>query len=717
MIAVVIGGRRSIRALADYVLHDQVTAADPRPTTSERVAWTACLGVPMTDPQLMVRCMQGLSADAAILKSLAGVPASGRKLASAYEHVVLSWPEGAKPPSRTHVLDTVREALDALGVDDRHRGIVVAHSDTDSFHVHVIFSRVCPKTGRAVKVTKPAVKRLQRWCADYERRNGGIVIENRVRRQKAREAFKVEMTALKAAGVPEEDAVDVARDNHPLPRQQPRSARAGGREKHTATEQAEWRELSERQRNQPDLHPGRARAERVQLARSQARRRKREKLLAPLMKLAPWKRATDTTPGRTEPTKTTPRISGPDLQRLEAQISAKRGRTRDELRDAEAAVHKSARGAPRRRWKFEPGSTTRERKARETFEAADHDGRTAQRAQRAAARDHAAARDALAAVTPVASGWTPKRRSVKEYLAYIDAEVRRDQARDAEDVASAQARSKALNRQEARDRWRAAAADRHRERQERRQEARDNRPLRRRLQRRLQRLRQRMAALDTALKAVERVLERLGLSKRPPPPARPAPAPDLSPSLSSIMRDLDRHLERDYPAAGRTEQSVPERSEPEPERTPATPQPAGSRKSPRVVEVLIGAVRDGGERLARARSDFERLDPNDGLKRLVRQAVDPELLETVVGPRLTSMWVDPLRAQYARFKQTRPAEWEEVEKTWREQRNRWRPRPQTTPPPPTFVAGHVNPTPPTAPAPAAEAAQNRGQNRGDSQSR
>ena len=47
MIAVVIGGRRSIRALADYVLHDQATAADPRPVSSERVEWTACLGVPL----------------------------------------------------------------------------------------------------------------------------------------------------------------------------------------------------------------------------------------------------------------------------------------------------------------------------------------------------------------------------------------------------------------------------------------------------------------------------------------------------------------------------------------------------------------------------------------------------------------------------------------------------------------------------------------------
>lgn len=573
MIAAVIGGRRSIRALADYVLHDQVTAADPRPTTSERVAWTACLGVPMTDPQLMVRCMQGLSADAAILKSLAGVPASGRKLASAYEHVVLSWPEGAKPPSRTHALDAVREALDALGVDDRHRGIVAAHADTDSPHVHLVFSRVCPETGRALKITRPAVKRLQRWCADYERRNGGIVIENRVRRQKAREAFTAEKTALKAAGVPEEDAVDVARDNHPLPRQQPRSARrsAGRREKHTAKERAEWRALNERQRQQPDLHPARARAERVQLARDQARRRK------PLTKLvvklaAVWKRAPDAAPDRTEPTP--PRISGAELRRLEAQIAARRDRTRDQLRDVEAAVDKAERGAPRQVRGSAPESTTRERRARKVFEATVVDDRAARRAQRAAARDLGSARGAVANATRAASRWTPRDQG----FAHIDAEERAERADHVLTWARATARQKRRERHEARDRWRGAVADKRRERQDRRQTARTHRRPRRRLQRRLQRLRQRMAALDTALKAVERVLERLGLSKRPAPPARPKPARDLSPSLSDIVRDLDKHLDRDYPAAVRTEQlsaPTPERNRWRPQQQVSTPPQPG----------------------------------------------------------------------------------------------------------------------------------------------
>ena len=45
------------------------------------------------------------------------------------------------------------------------------------------------------------------------------------------------------------------------------------------------------------------------------------------------------------------------------------------------------------------------------------------------------------------------------------------------------------------------------------------------------------------------------------------------------------------------------------------------------------------------------MDAGDGVKRLVLQAVDPELLEAA---RLAPAWVKPLRAQYARFKQAYP---------------------------------------------------------------
>ncbi len=252
--------------------------------------------------------------------------------------------------------------------------------------------------------------------------------------------------------------------------------------------------------------------------------------------------------------------------------------------------------------------------------------------------------------------------------AHLDADERYDQARDAELVADVRARSKARNRQEARDRWRDAAADKLRDRQDRRRKARENRPARRRLQRLRQRvadLRRRLTTLDAALKTLKRVLERLGLSRRPP--ALAPPLPDRSPSLSSIMRDLDRHVERDYPTPAPEPVRVAKPERP-PSTTPPAPRvrqqpaarerppaaaPAASREAgpkPQLVPILIGAVCDGGSRLSRVRSQFERMDAGDGVKRLVLQAVDPELLEVVVGPQLAPAWVKPLRAQYARFK-------------------------------------------------------------------
>ena len=186
------------------------------------------------------------------------------------------------------------------------------------------------------------------------------------------------------------------------------------------------------------------------------------------------------------------------------------------------------------------------------------------------------------------------------------------------------------------------------------------------------------------------------------------------------MRDLDKNLERDYsapapepvrvakparspasttPPAPRVRQQPPAR-----ERPPAAA-PAGSREAgphAPLIENLIGAVCAGGSRLSRVRSEFERMDAGDGVKRLVLQAVDPELLEVVVGPRLAPAWVKPLRAQYAHFKQAYPADWVDVEEVWRTQRVRWwskaaphREEPHREQPP----------NPPRAPAPATGAAE------------
>ena len=413
---------------------------------------------------------------------------------------------------------------------------------------------------------------------------------NRIARGQARDEYRAVVDVQVDAGVAVDEASMKARAVVPLPPTQ--AKRGAGRAARTPAERQDWTAHFKAQ-VQTRTPPDQARRERVQLARTHRRRRRRQKVLAPLTKLKLWKRAPDTTPGRTEPTAkaTTARIAGPDFQRLEAQISAKRDQISDKLRDAETAVRKLERGAPRRQRTSAPTSTTRERRARETFEAAVRDDRAAQRTLRAAARDHAAARDVLADGTRAVSRWTPNRqRGSEQRRAIFDAEERRDQARDAELVADVQAGWQARNRQEARDRWRAAAADMLRARQDRRQQARENRPLRRRLQRLRQRvadLRRRLTTLDAARKAVERVLKRLGLSKPPPAPA--PPPPDLGPSRSSIMRDLDRHVERDYPAPAPEPVRVVK-----PERPPSSTTPPASPRSPAAAH--SGAPAGGGAR-------------------------------------------------------------------------------------------------------------------------
>ncbi len=717
-------GGRGVRGLVAYITHDASSPNERQPTSADRVGLVVGLNIPTDDPHLAGLIMARTAADAEAIKQLAGTSSRGRKLKAPFYHFSLSWSPDEPRPDRVEMCRATEEALKSIGMD-ACQALVVGHTDTAHPHVHVAVCRVDPETGKACG-RKNDAKKLSTWAAKYERSRGRVQVPNRIARRQAREVYGAVVDLQVDDRVPVDEAKTKARAVVPLPPMQRK--RGTGREARTPAERQEWTALFKAQ-VQSRTPPEQARRERVRLARTHRRRRRRQKVLAPLTKLQLWKRAPRTTPGRTEPTTkaTTARIPGPDLQRLETQISAKRDQTRDELRDAERGVRKAERGAPRQQRTSAPASTTREREARETFEAAVRDERAAQRTQQAVARDLAAARDVLADATRAASRWTPNRqRASEQRRAIFDAEERLDQARDAELVADSRARWEAHNRQEARDRWRDAAADKRRDRQDRRQRARENRPARRRLQRLRQRvadLRRRLTTLDAAMKAVERVLERLGLARRP---ARPAPPPDRSPSLSSIMRDLDKNLERDYPApapeparaarparppastippAPRVRQQPPARERP-PAATSAGSREAGPHAP--LIENLIGAVRAGGSRLSRVRSKFERMDAGDGVKRLVLQAVDPELLEVVVGPRLAPAWVKPLRAQYARFKQAYPADWADIEEVWRKQRARWRSKAA-----PHREEPHreQSPDPPRPPAPAAGAANKAQQQR------
>ena len=79
-------------------------------------------------------------------------------------------------------------SLEALGLQG-HEALIVAHDDTRHPHVHVIANRVDPETGKAAKLGNSKL-RLSRWAEGYEREQGRIRVERRVKNNERRRAGK-----------------------------------------------------------------------------------------------------------------------------------------------------------------------------------------------------------------------------------------------------------------------------------------------------------------------------------------------------------------------------------------------------------------------------------------------------------------------------------------------------------------------------------------------
>jgi len=153
---------RSFKGLGLYVLHDK------QANTSERVAFTETVNLPTNNARIAVAHMIDTATHADELKREAGIP--GRKrLEQPVYHYTLSW-EVSETPSQAEQIEAARESLKALGIEDR-QALIVAHSDTDNPHVHVVVNRVCPQTGRAANMGNDRL-RLSNWAEDYRRARG-----------------------------------------------------------------------------------------------------------------------------------------------------------------------------------------------------------------------------------------------------------------------------------------------------------------------------------------------------------------------------------------------------------------------------------------------------------------------------------------------------------------------------------------------------------------
>ena len=119
------------------------------------------------------------------LKRLAGDARGGRKLAKPVLHYSLSWAQDETPDKR-EMSRAVDRSLEALGLEG-HEALIVAHEDTGHPHVHVIANRVDPETGKAAKLGNSKL-RLSRWAEGYEREQGRIRCEERVKNNERRRA-------------------------------------------------------------------------------------------------------------------------------------------------------------------------------------------------------------------------------------------------------------------------------------------------------------------------------------------------------------------------------------------------------------------------------------------------------------------------------------------------------------------------------------------------
>ena len=76
--------------------------------------------------------------------------------------------------------------MEALGLDG-HEALIVAHDDTRHPMSTVVANRVDPETGKAAKLGNSKI-RLSRWAEGYEREQGRIRCEERVKNNERRRA-------------------------------------------------------------------------------------------------------------------------------------------------------------------------------------------------------------------------------------------------------------------------------------------------------------------------------------------------------------------------------------------------------------------------------------------------------------------------------------------------------------------------------------------------
>lgn len=169
MIVRMVARGRSFTKLAAYLTQPK--------EGQHRALWHSIENVGCTEPKTAAKIMAATDLNADALKVAAGIGAGGRKSKEgAVYHVVMSWAEGQKP-EQAHQLEAARDMLRAIGLD-RAQALIVAHNDNGKEHLHVMVNLVDPENGKRFSLSNDRPK-MQEWALQYERENGGVIIEAR----------------------------------------------------------------------------------------------------------------------------------------------------------------------------------------------------------------------------------------------------------------------------------------------------------------------------------------------------------------------------------------------------------------------------------------------------------------------------------------------------------------------------------------------------------
>ncbi|QDT37681.1 relaxase/mobilization nuclease domain-containing protein [Stratiformator vulcanicus] len=174
---------RSFKGLAQYCLHDAGKK------TSERVDFVETRNLATSNPNVAWRVMAARHYMQDELKAKAGVGLGGRKNGKPVGHLVLGWRRDeaeAQGLDRGQMVSAATEALRSIGADE-HQALIVAHSDTEHPHCHVIVNLI-GDDGRLKKNWKEREK-LSKFALEHEiAHHGEPIVRRRSRHWEDRQA-------------------------------------------------------------------------------------------------------------------------------------------------------------------------------------------------------------------------------------------------------------------------------------------------------------------------------------------------------------------------------------------------------------------------------------------------------------------------------------------------------------------------------------------------